>query len=230
MQEKKKQQEQPEFRGGHVTALSVQKASPDRLNVFVNDEFLMGVYREVALKHRLKKGLEVTVEMLQAVWRDEVVFKAKDAAVHYLSFRQRSKKEMVDYLSGKDLFDEEVVRMTVEWLLERGYINDNEFARHWVENRMRNRPRGKAMLQWELKQKGIESDYIAEALDEVVDDELELEGAIRLLQKKVGRKSLQFTFEEQRKLAQYLARRGFSTFVIKDALRRFISLANLDND
>ncbi|TCP58916.1 regulatory protein [Tumebacillus sp. BK434] len=230
MQEKKKQQEQPEFRGGQLTALSVQKASPDRLNVFVDDEFLMGVYREVALKHRLKKGLQVTVELLEAVWRDEVVYKAKEAAVHYLSFRHRSKKEMADYLSGKDLFDEAVVNMTLEWLVESGYLNDNDFARQWVENRMRSRPRGKAMLKWELKQKGIESDHIAEALDEVFDDELEVEGAIRLLEKKVGRKTLQFTFEEQRKLAQHLARRGFSSSVIKDALRRFISLANLDND
>ncbi|ASS75564.1 hypothetical protein CIG75_11575 [Tumebacillus algifaecis] len=229
MQEKKKQ-EQPEFRGGQVTALSVQKASPDRLNLFIDEQFLMGVRREVAVQHQLKKGMQVTAELMQDVWRDEVVFKAKDAAVHYLSFRHRSKKEMVDYLSGKELFDEEIVRKTVDWLIERKYLNDNEFARQWVESRMRSRPRGKAMLKWELKQKGIDPDQMTEVIDDICDDDLEIEGAIRLLQKKIGHKTLEFTFDEKRKLAQYLARRGFSTTVIKVALRRCISLANLDND
>ncbi len=228
MQDKK--QGQPEFRGGHVTALSVQKASPDRLNLFVDDQFLMGLRREVVLQHRVKKGQEVTVELLQAMWRDEMLYKAKDLAINYLSYRHRSQKEMHDYLSGKELFDAELVRQTLEWLVEYKYLDDDQFARQWVESRMRSRPRGKMMLRWELKQKGVSSDQIAEAIEEICDDDLEVEGALRLLQKKRGRNTAEISFEERRKLAQYLARRGFTTTVIKEALKRFISLANLDND
>jgi regulatory protein len=229
MQEKKKQR-QPEFRGGQVTALSVQKSSPDRLNLFVDDEFLMGVRREVVLKHRLKPGLQVTKEMLRAVWRDEVLYKAKDAAVNYLSYRHRSRREMADYLLGKELFDEEVVKETLEWLSDYGYLNDNEFARQWVESRMRSRPRGKAMLAWELRKKGIDTEHIADAIEEICDEESEIEGAVLLLQKKIGRKTPDLSFEGRRKLAQYLARRGFAATVIKTALSRLISLTNLDND
>ncbi len=130
------EQEPIEFRGGYLTALSVQKANPDRLNLVVDDQFAFGARREVVLRHGLKKGMEVTPELMRAVWRDEEVYKARDKAANYLSYRARSQKEMSDYLAGKG-FDEEVVAETIDWLLRYGYLNDEMFARQWVESRMR---------------------------------------------------------------------------------------------
>jgi regulatory protein len=222
------QQEQIEFKGGSLTALSVQKSSPDRLSLFVDDQFAFGARREVVLRHGLKKGMEVTADQLRAVWRDEECYKARDKAAHYLSFRARSQKEMADYLAGKG-YDEEVVANTIEWLLTYGYLNDEQFARQWVESRMRSKPRGKAMLRWELKQKGIGRDEVEEALTEFVDEDVEIEAAMNLLKKKIGRKSIDFTMDERKKLAQFLARRGFPSSIIYESIRRLGQLPNLDN-
>jgi regulatory protein len=222
-------QEQMEFRGGSLTALSVQKGSPDRLSLFVDDQFAFGARREVVLRHKLKKGMEVTVEQLQAVWRDEECYKARDAAVKYLGLRTRSCKEMSDYLARKE-FDEVIVAETLQWLVGYGYLDDEQFARQWVDSRMRSKPRGKALLRFELKQKGVSREEIEGALSGFEDGNLEMDAAMSVLGKKIGRKQIDFTRENQQKLAQFLARRGFSGSVIWAAIRRFQSVTILDND
>jgi len=222
------EKEHVEFQGGYLTALSVQKANPDRLNLFVDDQFAFGARREVIARHMLKKGMEVTPDLLRAVWRDEECYKARDKAANYLSYRARSQKEMADYLAGKG-FDEDVVEQTIEWLLRYGYLNDEQFAKQWVESRMRSKPRGKAMLRWELKQKGVARDEVEDAITEFVDDDVEIEAAMSLLQKKIGKKSIEFTLDERKKLAQFLARRGFPSSVIYEAIRRLRLAPNLDN-
>ncbi|MGZ4105784.1 MAG: regulatory protein RecX [Tumebacillaceae bacterium] len=224
------EQEQVTFEGGQLTALSVQKGNPDRLSLFVDERFAFGVRREVAYRHRLKKGMEVSSELLLTVWRDEESYRARDLAAMYLGRRARSSKEMGDYLLGKE-FDEVVVAETIAWLERYGYLNDSQFAKQWVENRMKYRPRGKAMLRWELQQKGVRGTDIDAAFeDELGDGETEVEAAVVLLGKKIGRKQLEFTYEEQAKLAQFLMRRGFSSSIARESLRIFRQRANLDND
>ncbi|KEO84205.1 regulatory protein RecX [Tumebacillus flagellatus] len=219
----------PEFRDGTITSLSTQVGNPDRVSLFLDDDFLMGIRREVAYRHGLKKGLDVTADFLQEVWRDEEGFRARDLAAKYLGIKPRTRKQLRDYLLGKE-FDEAVAERTIEWLAGYGYLDDGEFARQWVENRTRFRPRGKAMLRWELQQKGVARDDIEEAISTEFEGDVEIEAAVQLLQKKVGRKPLDFSYEEKQKLAQYLARRGFSGSVTAEAVRRFRQHANLDND
>jgi regulatory protein len=222
------EQHELEFKGGHLTALSVQKGNPDRLSLFVDDEFAFGVRREVAYHHNLKQGLEVTADFMRAVWEDEESYRARDLAVKYLGLKPRTRKQMADYLAGKEI-DERVVAATVAWLSESHYLDDEQFARSWVEGRMRSKPRGTMMLRWELKQKGLDADDIQQAIEEFGGEDVQLEAAVRLLEKKVGRKILEFTREEQGKLAQFLARKGFTSGVVYEALRRFRQLTNLDN-
>ncbi|HEU4964108.1 MAG TPA: regulatory protein RecX [Bacilli bacterium] len=229
---KAKQQSHDEevvFQGGQVTALSVQKGNPDRVSLFVDDEFQFGLRREVAYHFGLKKGLDVTPDFLMDVWREEVGYKARDDAATYLMRRARSRQEIARHLGDKG-YDETVVANTLDWLDRYGYVDDEDFAKRWVEDRLRFRPRGKAMLRWELQQKGVASDDIESALGELVDEQGEVEAAVQLLEKKVGRKQPEWTPELKRKLGQFLARKGFSTSVIYTALGRLRESTNLDND
>ncbi|MGB8956662.1 MAG: RecX family transcriptional regulator, partial [Tumebacillaceae bacterium] len=148
------EQQQIELKGGRLTALSVQKGNPDRLSLFIDDQFMLGVRRELVIKHGLvKKGMEVTREQLVALQQEEEVYKARDLAAKYLTARMRTRKQVSDYLAGKG-YDEDVVAATVEWLAGYGYLDDGEYAKKFVEGRVKSRPRGRAMLRWELQQKG----------------------------------------------------------------------------
>lgn len=222
--------EQIELKGGRLTALSVQKGNPDRLSLFIDDEFMLGVRRELVIKHGLvKKGMEVTVEQLVALQQEEEAHKARDLAAKYLTARMRTRKQVADYLAGKG-YDETVVADTIGWLDGYGYLDDGEYAKRFVESRLRSRPRGRAMLRWELQQKGVAAPEIEEAFSEELDSAAEVEAAIRLLQKKAGRLARELTYEERGKLGQFLQRKGFSHGIIRDALASFRNGSNLDND
>jgi SOS response regulatory protein OraA/RecX len=88
-----------------------------------------------------------------------------DAAARFLEARPRSVAETRRRLTGagypSPLVDEVLVRLG-----ELGYLDDEAFARAWVESRDRAHPRGESALRRELSVKGIASDLVATVLAE----------------------------------------------------------------
>jgi regulatory protein len=105
-----------------------------------------------------------------------------------------------------------VQEATVSRLRDRGYINDAEFARRWVENRRLLKATSKRRLAQELRQKRISDEIINQTLEADETDELEV------LKDLVERKRKQTKYQDDLKLMQYLARQGFSYNLIKTAL------------
>ncbi len=101
-------------------------------------------------------------------------------------------------------------------LEQAGLSGDEAFARFWVENRERFRPRGPAALRYELRAKGVEREAIEAAL-ETLDS---ADGAYRA----AARKAQQLRDLDKttffRKLVEFLARRGFEYEVAKETAER----------
>lgn len=78
-----------------------------------------------------------------------------EAAARFLEARSRSVAEVRRRLTGagyrSDLVDGAIARMT-----ELGMLDDDGFARTWVESRDRARPRGERAIREELRLKGID--------------------------------------------------------------------------
>ena len=54
----------------------------------------------------------------------------------------------------------------IERLTELGFLDDEAFARAWLESRDRARPRGERALKFELRRKGVAQGVVEAALDE----------------------------------------------------------------
>jgi len=86
-------------------------------------------------------------------------------------------------------------------------VNDEAFARAWVENRSEFRPRSKSALKMELRRKGLDDEIIQSVLVEGVDEEsLALQAARKYVRRLAGLERSGFRV----KLSGFLARRGFS--------------------
>jgi regulatory protein len=86
-------------------------------------------------------------------------------------------------------------------------VNDEAFARAWVENRNAFRPRGRSLLKMELRRKGLSDETVQSILSEQEDEEtLAMEAARKYVRRLKGLDWLEF----RRKLGGFLARRGFS--------------------
>lgn len=104
----------------------------------------------------------------------------------------------------------EVADRVFDRLSEKGYINDEKFARFWVENRNQRKGSSARKLRSELQAKGVESSVIDAALANTTrSDEDEL---AKIIAKKRAR------YPDEQKFMQYLARQGFSYDDIKVAL------------
>jgi regulatory protein len=88
-----------------------------------------------------------------------------EAAARFLEARSRSVSEVRRRLGGAgyrpDLVEGAIARMT-----ELGMLDDEAFARTWVESRDRARPRGERAIREELRQKGIDRETVDVVLEE----------------------------------------------------------------
>jgi regulatory protein len=138
----------------------------------------------------------------------------------YLAIRNRSEKEVYDYLIKKQA-EPETIAAIMRLLYEHKLLDDENFARSWVRSRARFRPRGRRVLAMELAQKGISKDLIEKVLSEE-DEELpdELTQAMSLITKRVAKLQGSPRQEIYQKVGAFLARRGFGWEIIKKAIDR----------
>ncbi len=119
-----------------------------------------------------------------------------------------------------DRITPEIIESVVSRLESQNYINDRDFARYFIENRHQNKGISTKRLIQELKNKGISSEIIEQALIDgdsgslIRDEEEEIEKMIK--------KQLRKTSDRQ-KIIAYLARQGFSYDLIKTKLGQFLS-------
>jgi regulatory protein len=133
-----------------------------------------------------------------------------DRALKYLARRPRTEKEMRDYLR------EECTDEIINRLKELNFINDEEFAAWYADQRARFRPRSRKMISFELKRKGIDSSKLKNQISNVSDQEL----AMKAIEKKLRLwKELDYT-EFRVKATRFLASRGFSWDIIETTVKK----------
>ncbi len=197
-----------------VTAVEAQKKNPNRVNIYLDDQFAFGLSRIVAAW--LSVGQVLSEEKITALQAEDAREVAFQRACRLLSYRPRSVDEIRKNLEKNEI-PPETIAQTLVRLEELGLLGDAAFARAWVENRSTFRPRSKRALGLELRQKGIDQETIQSALDTVTDEE---PLAMQAAQKQARRLARCDWPQFRQRLGGFLARRGFSYEVIAPVVRR----------
>ena len=133
-----------------------------------------------------------------------------DAAYYYLSYRPRSEGEIRQWLHKRG-FSNEVAEKTIARLREQNLSDDLAFAQFWKDNRLSFRPKSKRLIKKELRDKKIEAEIIEQVTKDIDDEEI----AYRLGSGRLPALAHLDYPNFYRRLASYLAYRGFSYEVIK---------------
>lgn len=203
---------------GKITALRAQANDPQRVNVFVDGSFALGVSLNTISKEALFVGKVLSEQEFERLAATENSDKAFQSALRLLESRPRTVAEIRDKLRRKE-FAPELIDRALERLDSLGLVDDASFARRWIENRQLLSPRGKGALRDELRRKGIDR----EIADSVLGDN-ELLGDQGEQAMEIGRAALRkyadapdkMTFT--RKLGGYLQRRGFGFDTIRPVI------------
>ncbi len=188
-----------------ITSIEPQKRNAERVNIYLDGTFAFGAALSLVIARGLHAGLALSAEDLSELQRDDEVERAFGSALNLLSYRPRSRREIEDYFRRRQL-DPVVAGAVVDRLERAALLDDREFARFWVENRQQFRPRGTRALRVEMRQKGLDSEIIAEALAQVDDED---ESALAAGAKKARSFSALDEREFMRKMVAFLQRRGF---------------------
>jgi regulatory protein len=145
---------------------------------------------------------------------------ARKILLDQLTGQARSRHELAERLARRNVPDE-VAGPLLDRFEEVGLVDDEAFARSWVDSRQRTRGLAKRALAQELRRKGVDDETAREVLAEV--DPGDEEAAARALVRKKLR-SLRGVDDTvaARRLAGMLARKGYSSglaySVVKDEL------------
>ena len=209
-------------RAGQITALRPTKRDPDRIAVDLDGSFALALPAALVADERLEVGDVLNGERVGALLAADQASRATEAALVFLGYRPRSEKEVRDRLRRSG-YEQEAIDHAISRLHEWRYLDDADFARRWVENRATHRPRGRRLLQQELRHKGIDTETAREAIDDAALDETG--AAEKLARRRLPAYSGDEPAAIRRRLGAYLARRGYSYDVIRTALDRALGEA-----
>ena len=178
----------------------------------------------------VKIGREYTEAELASLEDDSQFGKLYARAVEYCLVRPRAIREVGDYLRRKTLttrrrsvktgkiiecpgMKSEIAERVLRRLIDKKYLDDEKFARFWLEQRFLKKGISIRRLRLELVYKGIDSKIIDSLIKENIRSDSEE------LQKIISKK--RHRYSDEQKFMQYLARQGFSYDDIKEALGKF---------
>jgi len=185
-----------------VTALKLQARNKNRVNVELDGKFAFSLAKIEAAQLRL--GQELTEAEMARLQEADQREKIHARALRFLAVRPRSEAEVRENLRRHHVA-EALIEAEVQRLRETGLLNDEAFARLWVENRATFRPRSRRALQTELLRKGLSPELTQAALAGADD----ATSAYQLATQRARRWQALPQLEFRRKLTEYLARRGY---------------------
>ena len=144
---------------------------------------------------------------------DEKYQKLKDYGLKLLSFRPRSKKEISSKLSQfakKKHLPENLIDKLLNEFSELNLLNDEDFAKWWIEQRRSFRPKGEKFIRLELMHKGVNKEVIDSAVAAISTDGLsDYDLAMKVAEKKLTRFQDLSPIQLKIKIRDFLFRRGF---------------------
>ena len=171
------------------------------------------ITEDTIVRFMLSKGMEITEQELSEI-QDYAQFSyGKNLALYHLSFKQRTAKEVKEYLTQHDI-QPETISQVLDNLKKDNWINDKRYANSFIQSNFLTGDKGAFVLKQKLSQKGISSTIIEDELSQFDFTELTDKVAEKLLKKHQGKlpsKAL------QDKILQSLINKGFSYSQAKNA-------------
>jgi regulatory protein len=204
-----------------ITKLEVQKRNPRRVSIFLDGSFALGMDHQLAVELGLRKGRTLDRGELERITRAEEKSRAKHFALDFLGYRARSIWEVRDRLARRGHAGK-IIEEVIDELCREGLLDDEDFALRWTRDRMKNKPLGERLLRRELRLKGVPKEIIDQVAAVTYGDLDTEQLAAELLRSREGRYRHLDVQTAQRRMVNFLLRRGFDRRVVWEAVNQVL--------
>ena len=170
-----------------ITDIQQQKKNTSRFNLYIDSKFYAGISANTLAKFNLYKDKETDESTLQSILYQDLKQRFLDRVINNIvkspktEFQVRRYLNEVNYKKKGVWFDkeielnfEEMVNEIIVKLKDLELLDDRNYARLFIESRIRNKPRGKYILISELVSKGVDKNIAKEVCDELIEDEYDI--------------------------------------------------------
>lgn len=208
--------------------LKIEKKRKGQYLIDVTDHESFVVDQELIVQFNLHKGKILSTSEIEQLVMDKERNKVYNTALRLLGVRPRTSKEIRNKLKDK-AFENIWIEWTIDKLKNDGYINHQSYAIQFTEEAIQLKKKGIAWIRYELKQKGIEEEYINNAINQI-DETIEMNAIQYIANKKweqlIRKNEIHIA---KYKLKTYLQSRGYASSIINTALLK-IKDVNEDNN
>ena len=164
--------------------LTAKPGKGEKIHLSLDGEYIATVNADYWFTCGIKSGSEVTPEQLEELLTESARRKMMNKALDLLSLRDYSRRELSDKLVTKAWEKKEQKDMDLgslkqqasdicDRLEELGLLNEERFARSYVDELIRRKHLSKSGLRTALIQKGVQRDIIETVLEAVDVDPVE---------------------------------------------------------
>jgi regulatory protein len=205
-----------------ITSITAQVRDKDRVNVSVDGKYRLSLDILQLTELGIKIGNEYTEAEITKLEEESQYGKLYARTLEYALMRPHSEREVKDYLYRKTRdtrtkegavrkgVSKQLTERVFDRLVKKGYVDDEKFARFWIENRNLRKGSSMRKLSSELSAKGVSREIIDRLLQE--SDREDQEELRKVIEKKRSR------YDDEQKFIAYLAGQGFRYDDIKAAL------------
>ena len=201
-----------------ITKIETQKKNNARVSIFIDGEFSFGVYYNTLIKFDLVVGLELTDKEIEEIIIDDEYVKCFNSALNYISYQERTIKEVKNKLISKE-YSKITIDKAIEELLKLNYLNDFEYAKRFIELKIKKM--GTQKIKYLLIEKGIDEKIFDFLLMNYSEDQ-QYEIALLIASKKNNQYTNISYQKRYSRLSGLLNRKGYSYSIVNRVLSEIL--------
>lgn len=174
--------------GDFLKISKIKKTSSGKYSLVLDNKEKIVTYDDVILKNNLLYKKEIDSELFNQLNVDTKYYDIYNKCVKLISIRLRSEKEINEYLDHNNIFVEQKNKIISE-LKNNGLINDKQFTRAFIVDKINFSNNGPLKIKKELETHNIDENIIDEELSNI-DNSIYLEKIKKIIDRrlKVNRK------------------------------------------
>jgi len=200
-----------------ITSIVEPRGKPQRRRIYLDGRFAFSVKLNVVAKFRIREGLTLSPEQIEAIEQGEIRQECLDRAMKYLTGRLHSRNELHKKLHRQE-YSPALIDEVLDELKRLGYIDDARFAKTKALSAAQHKHHGPRRAMMELMRSGVKRDVAENAVGEVYESSDNIAAARQLAQKQAARLKKLDPQVARRRLAGMLQRRGFDYDAIRPVI------------
>ncbi len=184
---------------------NIEAATNAKYKVYIDGEYAFILYKKELSRYHIAAGQELEEGVWQKIRTEVIGKRAKLRALHLLNDMGRTEAQLRQKLE-RDGYTTDVVEEAVSYVKSFGYINDENYARIYIDSRKNGKSRKEIFAN--LLQKGIDREVVDRVFEECYEGEDARKAIAQILKKKHYDPETADRKETQ-KILGYLSRKGF---------------------